>query len=562
MFRFESPHYLYFLAAAAILLLLYIILEWLTPRRLNRLGERDLIRELMPLRSAARPRLKTLLALMALVCLILMVARPQMGMRLSEEKREGIEMMVAIDVSNSMLARDVEPSRLQKAKDVVQTVARRSSDDKVGLVVFAGDAFIQMPLTADGVSLGMFLESIHTGMIARQGTDIGEALRLATGGFSTEEAVSRAIVLITDGEDHEGGVETAIKEAAKAGITIYVLGVGSTEGSPIPTAGGWMKDEDGQTVVTALNEAMCQQIAQAGKGAYIHVDGSGSAADALLAELNELQRSRLGVATYSDYSEWFTLFAWIALVLLVADILLLERQNNRLRSLNLFGRKKTLSICLLLLLGTAGASAQSTETILMRKGNQQYRAENYAEAEVCYRKALEGNPNNARVLYNLGNTLLRQGKPKDAMVEYEKAAAAERNPFYLSAIYHNMGVILQSQKQFAPAIECYKESLRQNPADDRTRYNLALCQYQLQQQPPQEDEQNQDQDQQNQDQEQQQPQQQEQQQQPQQEQDDSGMQKDNADRLLKAAEMQERETQDKVRRAMQQRSRRSNTKNW
>ena len=565
MFRFESPQYLYFLIAVAVVLLLYIMVSFSRRKLWKRLGDRELLRELMPARSLWRVKTKFVLCMLALVSLCVMVARPQMGLKLSEETRQGIEVMVVMDVSNSMLARDVSPNRLSRAKDVVRNVSNRLTDDKIGLVVFAGDAFIQMPITADGTSVGMFLDAISTNMIGRQGTDLGTALRLATGGFTHQENVSRAIVVITDGEDHEGGVDEAVKEAVKEGVKVYVLGIGSEEGAPIPASGGYMKDNSGQTVVTSLNSGMCREIAEQGEGSYIHVDGSNAAVDQLLYELSQLQKQKLGTASYSEYAEWFRLFAWIALILLVLDILLLESSNPRWRRFNLFGHRKAVATAgvLLALASPSAVGAQSVETQLMRKANAQYNSENYSEAEVNYRKVIEKDPDNTRAIYNLGNALLRQGKPKDAMVEYEKAVQIERNPFFKAAIYHNMGVILQSQKQFAPAIECYKNSLREDPVDDRTRYNLALCQYQLKNQPQQDQQQNQqDNKQDEQEQEQQQSQQNQDQQQEEQKQEEGGMSKENAERLLKAAQMEEKETQDKVRKAMQQRARRSNDKNW
>jgi Ca-activated chloride channel family protein len=336
MFRFENPEYLYFLIAIPIFVLLYIYTRILRRKRLKRLGDVRLIAKLMPDVSCRRPLIKFLLCLLALTSLIIMVARPQMGLKMETNEHKGIELMVALDVSNSMLAADVTPDRMDKAKMLVSNIADKLTNDKIGLVVFAGDAFIQMPITSDFVSAKMFLDAISPNMIGTQGTNISDAVRMCANSFTNQKHVQRAIIIITDGEDHEGDAEAAAADAAKKGIKVFVLGIGSAKGATIPYNEGYLKDRQGNVVVTRLNENMCQRIASAGKGVYIHVDNSNIAQDRLYYELNKMEKQDLGATSYSDYDEQFQIFAWIALLLLVLEITILEKKNPYFRRFKIF----------------------------------------------------------------------------------------------------------------------------------------------------------------------------------------------------------------------------------
>lgn len=570
MFRFEDPIYLYALALIPLLAILRFLLVRQQKKRLFKFGDRELVRQLMPDVSRFRPLVKFSLLLTALALLIVMIARPQFGTKINHEKRTGIETIIALDVSNSMLAEDVAPSRLDRSKMMVENLVDNFTNDKIGLIVFAGDAFIQLPITSDYVSAKMFLSSISPSMIAIQGTDIAKAISMASHSFTQQEGVGKAIIVITDGEDHEGGALEAAKEAKDKGMRVYILGVGSTKGAPIPTGNGdYMKDNTGQTVMTGLNEQMCREIAQAGGGAYIHVENNSNAQDQLDHELNKLAKKEIESTVYSDYDEQFQAVGIIVLLLLIVEICILDIKNPLLKNVSLFKRnKKVIAIMLTLLMSTT-VQAQ-TDRMSVRHGNKQFRVGNYAEAEVSYRKAVEKNPRNAQAIYNLGNALLGQRKDSAAVSQFEQAAKLETNPIRKSQAYHNIGVICQGQKQFAQAIEAYKESLRNNPADDETRYNLELCKRQQQQQQNQnqQNQQNKDnkdqkdkdkKDQQKQDQDKKDQQKQDQKQQ---QQDKQQMSKENAEQMLNAAIQEEKQTQERMKKAQQQPNRRSLQKNW
>ena len=333
MFRFEEPIYLWALSLIPLLALLRWALVLQQKRRLRQLGDRDLVLQLMPAVSRWRPLVKFYLLLTALALLIVMVARPQFGTKISHEKRVGIETIIAMDISNSMLAEDVTPSRLDRTKMMVENLVDNFTNDKIGLIVFAGDAFVQLPITSDYVSAKMFLSNIDPSLIATQGTDIAAAIRMATHSFTQQEGVGKAIIVITDGEDHEGGAVEAAQEAKEKGLRVYVLGVGSTKGAPIPMGNGeFMKDNTGQTVMTGLNEEMCRQIAAAGGGAYIHVENNSSAQEQLDAELDKLAKKEISSTVYSDYDEQFQAVGVIALILLLIELIIMEIKNRQLCS--------------------------------------------------------------------------------------------------------------------------------------------------------------------------------------------------------------------------------------
>ena len=339
MFRFEDPIYLYALVLIPVLALIRFLTVRHQKKRLRKFGDPALVRELMPDVSRFRPLVKFWLLQAALALLIVMVARPQFGTKISHEKRKGIETIIALDISNSMLAEDVAPSRLDRSKMMVENLVDNFSNDKIGLIVFAGDAFVQLPITSDYVSAKMFLSSIDPSMITTQGTDIARAIDIASHSFTQQEGVGKAIIVITDGEDHEGGAMEAANEAKDKGMRVYVLGVGSPKGAPIPTGNGdYMKDNMGQTVMTGLNEEMCRQIAQAGGGAYIHVENNSRAQDQLDAELDKLSKKELNSTIYSDYDEQFQAVGIIVLLLLVIEVCLLEIKNPLLRRVSLFKR--------------------------------------------------------------------------------------------------------------------------------------------------------------------------------------------------------------------------------
>ena len=340
MLRFEDPIYLWMLLIIPILVLVRFIVWRKRKRNLRKFGDPSLLKEMMPDVSKYRPTIKCCLLLSAITILIFMIARPQVGSKISHEKREGIEVLIALDISNSMLAQDVIPSRLEKSKLLIEDLVDHFTNDKVGLVVFAGDAFVQLPITNDYVSAKMFLQNINPSLITTQGTDLARAISLSQSCFTQREHIGRAIIVITDGEDHEGGALEAAREAYKKGINVFILGVGTSKGAPIPDSnGGYLKDNSGQIVLSALNEQMCQQVAKAGNGVYIHVDNTSDAQEKINKELSNLQSGISDTVVYSEYNEQFQIFGIILLLLLIVETILLESRNPLFKQINLFRDK-------------------------------------------------------------------------------------------------------------------------------------------------------------------------------------------------------------------------------
>ena len=338
MFRFADPQFLYLLILLPLLVIFFIYSNYRRKKRISEYGDPELIKDLMPEVSYYRPIIKFWIMWLVLGLAIVMLARPQFGTKKETVKRSGIETIIAMDISNSMMAEDVVPTRLSKAKMLVSRLVEGFTDDKVGLIVFAFFAFTQLPITSDYISAKMFLESISPSLISSQGTNIGEAIRLAVRSFTPQEKVGRAIIVITDGENHEGGAVEAAKEAASKGMQVYVLGIGSPDGAPIPIEGSneYRKDKDGNVVVTRLNEQMCREIAQAGNGVYIRVDNSSSAQTLLQKEIDKLAKADLETTVYSNYNEQFMVLAWIIFIFLLIDILILEKKNPLFKNIKLF----------------------------------------------------------------------------------------------------------------------------------------------------------------------------------------------------------------------------------
>ena len=341
MFRFENPQYLYLLAGIIILALIHYYALYSRKKSLMKYGDLHLLRTLYDAVPPLPPEVKFWPCQLALAFFIIALARPQFGTRMEKQERQGIEALILLDVSNSMMAEDVKPNRLEKAKMMISNMVDNMKDDKVGLIVYAGQAFTQLPITSDYVSAKMFLETISPAMVSVQGTDIAAAIDLGMRSFTNQEGVSRALFVITDGEDNEGGAIEAAKEAAKKGIRVYMLGIGDPNGAPIPIQGSanYILDEEGNVVVSKLNEDMCREIAKAGNGSYIYVDNSSSAQLKLTEQINRLAKTRMESMMYNDFDEQYQGFVLLGLFFLLLDIMLMERENKRFNFSKIFSRR-------------------------------------------------------------------------------------------------------------------------------------------------------------------------------------------------------------------------------
>ncbi len=339
MFRFEHPQYLWLLVCIPALAFINILISQRRKKALKKIGNPDLLASLMPNASKFRPLIKFYIMLLVLLCLIFTMAGPQFGTKLETVKRKGIEIMIALDVSNSMNAQDIQPSRLDRAKRAIYQLVDKLSNDKIGLIVFAGRAYTQLPITNDYASAKMFISTINTNTLQVQGTAIGSAINLASNSFTDQEGVNRAIIVITDGENHEDDAIGAAKQAAEKGIKVYTVGMGLPKGAPIPTGKGkndFMKDRQGNVVISKLDEKMLADIAISGEGEFISANNIRSGMNDLIDHLSKLEKTEMESKVYTDFDHQFQYLALLAFIFILFDFVILERKNKYLKNVNLF----------------------------------------------------------------------------------------------------------------------------------------------------------------------------------------------------------------------------------
>lgn len=596
MFIIEKPQILY-------LLLLLIPMAagfyWNIIRKrrcLARLGNDQNRMLQIPEYSVGKQHVKFILIAMTYALLIFALSNPQMGTSVQKAERKGIDVMIALDISNSMNCNDIQPSRLMRAKQSVLRIIDKMESDRIGLVIFAGDAYLQLPLTTDYSAAKLFISNVETSDLSRQGTAIGTAIQLCMQNFDPklENTHNKAIIVISDGENHEDDAVEAARDAAHKGITVYTVGMGSVQGAPIPILRNgqvisYKKDVDGNVVVTKLNREMLQEIAQAGKGSYVEANNISSGVETIFEKLSQLDKASFQSQNISDYETRYQYFIALAIILLILEIFIYEKRNKVINRVNLFGMKENRKkqklaswIPLLAILGISlssnlSAPAQAQVAIPTQKGNRYFQDSSFQKAEEMYSKALLSDSNYAKARYNLGNSQYKQGNYTGAISQYERlkqTSASRWDKKERSNLLHNLGNAYVQQKEYEKAIENYVASLKEEPGRNDTRYNLAYARKMLkkqqdqqqnqqdQQQQKQKDQQkNQQQDQQQKDQQQEQQQKdqqkKDQQQNQQNQQNQQDRQKDQqqqaqkakkqeAERILKALENQEKNTLDKI----------------
>ncbi len=346
IFRFAQPVYFYgLLMIPFFIMLFWLMIAW-KKRAMKKFGESHLINKLMPDVSRSKPFLKFILLLLAYSLIIVGLANPQIGSKLETIQRKGIDIVIAVDVSNSMLAEDIKPNRIQRARQSISKLVDDLKNDRIGIVVFAGNAYTQLPITTDYSAAKLFLSTINTDIVPNQGTAIAEAIKLSIESFS-ENDHEKAIIIITDGEDHEGNAIEAAKKAVEKGIRVYTIGMGLTEGAPIPVYDkygnqqGFKKDLSNNTVITKLNEDMLRQIATAGDGKYVRANNTQAGLGLIFNEINKLEKTEFESRVFSDYEDRFQYLIGLAVLLMLIEFIIFERRGKRFRNINLFGNKKS-----------------------------------------------------------------------------------------------------------------------------------------------------------------------------------------------------------------------------
>lgn len=493
MIYFASARFLFLILLIPFFFLGFWLYRRMMKKKVSKFGNFEMVDKLMPLRSKWKGWVRVIFFSIAWLFFVIGLSRPQIGVRLKENQSKGAEIMIALDVSNSMLAQDYTPNRLERAKLAISRLVDKLQGDRIGLVVFAGQAFVQLPITTDYVSAKFFLKSISTESVPVQGTALGEAINTCIRSFSNEGqqgSNNKAIILITDGENHEDDPVQAAKDAAEFGIKVYTIGVGSPDGKPIPVGsnGELLKDRDGNIVVTKLDENTLGDIALAGNGAYVRAGTSEFGLNPIIKELRQLDEQKFTSVVFEEYDEQYMYFFAIAFIFFIMEFLVGSKRINR----------KFFAVVVVMFLGTVSLSAQNVVTQRIdkkevRKGNNLFKKDNFKEADVEYRKGLVLDSTSLVSKYNLGNTLYRLGDfagaeklyldMADSIAKYtpqipwdtEKGSVSTD----VSNYYHNLGNSYLQQKKYQEAVEAYKNSLLRNPSDSETRRNYAYAKKKL-----------------------------------------------------------------------------------
>ena len=480
MLKFEHPEYLWLLLIIPLLAAGFAFLNrWQKKQRFLFAGE-ELFLQLAPAASLTKKIVKQALLLLIIAGLLIALANPLVGTRLEEVKREGIDLFVVMDVSLSMKCEDIRPSRLEKAKRDISDLLKKLSGDRVGLIVFAGEAFVQFPLTSDYSAADLFLSAIDVDAVPLPGTMIGSGIELALKSFSQDAPTQKAVVVVSDGENTEGDVLGAVEDAKKAGVRVYAVGMGTPEGGPIPVLDqngnrtDYKHDQSGNIVLTKLDESMLQQVASSSGGTYHRGTSAGNEIDDVFKELGSLQKVQFGSKQVAGYESRYQYPLGFAILMIIIGLLLSARRGK------IFARLKRFipgfaAILFLVLCAASPVRSQSVHA-LVRDGNDAYEKGKYEDAEVGYKKALEKDSKSKEAHFDLGDAYYKEKRYDESAREYGNSASAMTDTREQAQSLYNIGNTLYQQNRYEDAAGAYRKSLRLNPKDDDTRYNLLMSQ--------------------------------------------------------------------------------------
>jgi len=489
MLQFQHPEYLFALAAILPIALLYLLVKRWKKDTAKKIGDPALVKQLIQDYSPSKFLLKFVLVIAAFAILALSLANPRTPNGATNVNRSGIDVMIALDVSKSMLAQDIKPDRLSRSKQLIAKLIDKLSDDRIGIVVFAGKAYLQMPLTTDHAAAKMYLSSATPDVVPTQGTVIGDALKMCYAAFNTKEKKYKSVILISDGEDHDENALKIAKAMADEGVMVNTVGVGSPDGTTIMDAATneLKKDQQGNLVITKLNEAELKNIAVTGNGLYQLLSSADEVAANLDSQLKTMGKRSITENSSMVYRYFFQWLLAIVMTLLVVELFLSERKSiAKIKAVK--AAKPSMAAVALLLSLIPAISFSQTKDKLIKKGNEAYAEKKYDVAAENYLKATAKDPANEKAFYNLGNALYKKGKAEESAQAYDASILHSKSPVDKSAAWYNKGVVLQNDKKLAECIDAYKNALKLNPADEDARLNLQKALLKQQQEQQKEDE--------------------------------------------------------------------------
>ena len=486
MLRFQYNEYLLLLSVIPLLIVLYFFMLAWKKKTIKKIGDARLVNEMIKDYLPQRFAIKFVLIVVAFATGVLALANLRFPKGTEKVSRNGIDVMIALDVSKSMLAQDIQPNRLDRAKQVLGKLIDKLANDRIGIVVFAGKAYLQMPLTGDHGAAKMYLASASTDVVPTQGTVVADALKMCNSSFNAKEKKYKSVVLISDGEDHDEGAEKIAEQMANEGISINTIGIGSPGGAPIidATTNQEKKDNQGNVIVTKLNEEELMSIASKGNGIYQLFTTTDEVVSKLEAQLNSMDQRVITEDSLVNYSNYFSYFLALTLILLVIEIMISTKKKWAWEEKIKTESKHLPIITGLFLVMIPSAIFAQNENSIVKKGNDAYEKKEYGKAIDNYRNVIEKNPLNVTAQFNLGNALYRNKKSDEALGAYENAINNANATADKSVSFYNKGVVLQNDKKLPECIDAYKKSLKLNPGDEDARQNLqkALQQQKQQQQ--------------------------------------------------------------------------------
>ncbi|WP_394767331.1 VWA domain-containing protein [Ferruginibacter sp.] len=491
MVHFQHIEYLLALALVPLMILLYVFVLRSKKNTIKKIGDPALVNQLIKDYSPAKFLIKFILIVTAFVAGIIALANPRMPKGTTIVNRSGIDVMIALDVSKSMLADDIKPSRLERAKQFIERLIDKLPDDRIGIVVFAGRAYLQMPLTTDHSAAKMYLSSATPDVVPTQGTVIGDALKMCYAAFNTKEKKYKSVVLVSDGEDHDKTAEKVTKAMAEEGVMINTVGIGSPEGTTIidPATGVTKTDAEGRPVITKLNEKELQSIAANGNGLYELFTNTNDVVNGIDTQLKKMGQHSITENSLVNFKNFFPWLLGLALILLVAEFFVSEVKKLAVVK-KIIIKKETAALMAMLILPSL-LFAQNSNT-LIQNGNYAYNKKEYDVAVDNYKKAADKEPANETAQYNLGNAFYKKGDAEEALKAYDEAIKFSKSKSDQSGSWYNKGVSLQNNKKLPESIDAYKNALRLNPTDEDARFNLQKALLQQQKQQQQKDQQDKD----------------------------------------------------------------------